>query len=81
MLMDNNLKRLQAQREAMLPPDIEPRVTHQVHTFSFFSKVVELFVPNALDTATRMVGGEAIPPSGPGTTDPDAWRRSPRQLY
>lgn len=59
--MDNNLKLLQAEREAMLPPELEERIEKQVGTLSFFSNVIEVFVPNALQVVVRLMGGEDLP--------------------
>ena len=59
--MDNSLKKLQAEREAMLPPDLEDRISQHVGTLSLFSSVIEVFVPNALQVVVRLVGGEDLP--------------------
>jgi hypothetical protein len=59
--MDNNLKKIQAEREAMLPPELEGRISQHLGTMSGFSKVVELFVPNALQTVVRLIGGDDLP--------------------
>jgi len=59
--MNNSLKKLQAEREEMLPPELEDRISLQVGTLSFFSNVVEVFVPNALQVVVRLVGGEDLP--------------------
>lgn len=59
--MDNNLKLLQAEREALLPPELEERIEKQVGTLSFFSNVIEVFVPNALQVVVRLMGGEDLP--------------------
>lgn len=49
-------------RECDVCPDIinemERHIEKQARTFSVFSKVVELFVPNALDTAAKIIGGD-----------------------
>lgn len=59
--MDNSLKKLQAEREAMLPPELEDRISQHVGTLSLFSNVIEVFVPNALQVVVRLVGGEDLP--------------------
>ncbi len=59
--MDNSLKKLQAEREAMLPPELEDRISQHVGTLSLFSNVIEVFVPNALQVVVRLVGGEELP--------------------
>jgi hypothetical protein len=56
--MENSFQTLQAHREAMLPPDLEHRLIQQIGTFSVFGKVVELFVPNALNTCARFIDGD-----------------------
>lgn len=37
--------------------DIEQKVLHQAHTLSHFGRVIELFVPNALQTAAHLIAG------------------------
>ena len=59
--MNNNLKKLQDEREAMLPPELEDRISQHVGTLSMFRNVVEVFVPNALQVVVRLVGGEELP--------------------
>ncbi|MCC7246873.1 MAG: hypothetical protein IT269_14400 [Saprospiraceae bacterium] len=59
--MVNNLKKLQADREAMLPPELENRISRHLGAMAGFGKVVELFVPNALQTVVRLIGGEDLP--------------------
>lgn len=59
--MDNSLKKLQAEREAMLPPELEDRISQHVGTLSLFSNVIEVFVPNALQVVVRLVGGDELP--------------------
>jgi len=59
--MDNSLKKLQEEREAMLPPELENRITQHIGTMSLFSNVIEVFVPNALQVVVRLVGGEDLP--------------------
>ena len=59
--MANNFQQLQKDREAMLPPELEDRMSQHLGTFSMFGKVIELFVPNALHTVVRMIGGEDLP--------------------
>ena len=59
--MNNNLKKLQEEREAMLPPELEDRITTHVGTMAYFGNLIELFVPNALQVVVRLVGGEDMP--------------------
>jgi hypothetical protein len=59
--MNNSLKKLQAEREAMLPPELEDRISQHVGTLSLFSNVIEVFVPNALQVVVQLVGGEDLP--------------------
>lgn len=37
--------------------DIEQKVLHQAQTLSLFGRVIELFVPNALQTAAHLIAG------------------------
>ena len=78
---NNNLQKIFEEREAMLPPELETRMTQHMGAFSVFGKVVELFVPNALQTVVRLIGGEALPfhnERREGGPDPD-WRTPPPQ--
>lgn len=59
--MHNSLKKLQEEREALLPPELEDRISQHVGTLSLFSNVIEVFVPNALQVVVRLVGGEDLP--------------------
>ena len=59
--MNNNLKKLQEEREAMLPPELEERVSTHLGTMAYFGNLIELFVPNALQVVVRLVGGEDLP--------------------
>ena len=59
--MNNSLKKLQEEREAMLPPELEDRVSSHLGTMAYFGNLIELFVPNALQVVVRMVGGEDLP--------------------
>lgn len=59
--MNNSLKKLQEEREAMLPPELEDRISQHVGTLTLFSSVVEVFVPNALQVVVQMVGGDELP--------------------
>lgn len=59
--MVNNFQKIIDEREAMLPPELEDRMSQHIGTFSVFGKVVELFVPNALQTVVRLIGGDELP--------------------
>lgn len=78
--MANNFHELESKWAEMLPSDLEHNLTRQVSSFSFFGKVVDLFVPNAFQTVVKMIGGDKAPsqPEGPGrygeTSD---WRVRP----
>ena len=58
----NSFRKIMHGRESGVCPDIinemERHIEKQARTFSVFSKVVELFVPNALDTAAKITGGD-----------------------
>lgn len=45
--------------EKNLPDDLEECVMHHARTFSVFGRVVELFVPDALQAAAHLIGGDA----------------------
>ena len=59
--MNNSLKKLQDEREAMLPPELEDRVSAHLGTMAYFGNLIELFIPNALQVVVRLVGGEDMP--------------------
>jgi hypothetical protein len=59
--MVNNFKNIMDDREAMLPPELEDRMTQHAGNLSVFGKVVELFLPNALQTVVRLIGGNELP--------------------
>jgi hypothetical protein len=59
--MANNFKKMMEEREAMLPPELENRVSFHLGTMAGFGNVIELFVPNALQTVVRVIGGEDLP--------------------
>lgn len=78
--MESNFHKLHREREEQLPPELEHHITQQVNNLSVFGKVVELFVPNALHTAAKIIGGGEGPhdPAGDGGRDTaDDWRRPP----
>ena len=80
--MANNLRGLHDDWESKLPEDLEDQLFQQVNNISVFGKVVELFVPNALQAAANLIGGGDGGPSSHGGTrgqseDVD-WRKRPR---
>lgn len=54
---NNSFKELEAKWEADLPPELELRVSSQASNFAVFGRVVELFMPNALQTVVHLIGG------------------------
>lgn len=80
--MENSFQKLQEQREAMLPPEIEHRLMHQMGTFSLFGRVVELFMPNALNTVARLIDGDCNPgdPGCRADEEEPEWRMRPRGI-
>ncbi|MEO6037120.1 MAG: hypothetical protein ABIQ93_01825 [Saprospiraceae bacterium] len=66
--------------EERLPKEIEQHLIHQAGTFSIFSRVVELYGPNALDIASRYICGHPDCNAGPqGDLEEDVpfWRLKP----
>ena len=57
---NNSFKDLEAMWEAGLPPELETRVSSQTNGLSVFGRVVELFVPNALQAVASMVGATSV---------------------
>ncbi|GEM_PF-2423926 len=72
---ENIFKKIQAEREAMLPPDIEGILNQQANTLVMFGKFTDVFGPCAVRTFAMMIGG-APDPSGP-QVGLDEWRRKP----
>ena len=67
--------------ERQLPPDLEGVILQQVNNLAVFGQVVELFVPNALHTAARLIGGDGPKQQGGARgmeNNPLAWRKKPR---
>ncbi len=63
---ENSLQRMMNGRAKGLPEEIEHNIVHQAGTFSVFSRVVELFGPNALDIASSYICGHIeCDPKGP----------------
>lgn len=78
--MANNFNNIENDFGAQLPGDLEQHLLHQINNFNVFGNVVELFVPNALETAAKLIGGGG--PSAQGgmrgaDPDPMAWRNKP----
>lgn len=78
---ENVFQRMQRDQEKRLPHEIEQHLLHQVGTFSIFSRVVELYGPNALDIASRYICGHpdcnAAGPQGDLEEDVPFWRVKP----
>ena len=57
--MANNFQEWQGNGEGHddILNDIEKKVLHQARTLSNFGRVIELFVPNALQTAAHLIAG------------------------
>jgi hypothetical protein len=78
--MANNFRQFESEWEEFLPADIEHNIVQQINTFSFFGKVVDLFIPNAIQTVVKMIGGDNPQPSDPGPNrygDEPSWRTPP----
>ena len=81
-MSDHPFRDLEEAWESGLPDDLEDKILQQVNNFSVFGSVVELFIPNALDTAARLIGGDGGPRNQGGSRgnepDPLNWRIKPR---
>lgn len=73
---NNSFKDLEAMWEAGLPPELETRVSSQTTNLAVFGRVVELFMPDALQTVARLIGGA---PEGPGNNLVSGRRPSPEE--
>lgn len=78
---DNVFQRMQRSNEDRLPQEIEQFLVHQAGTFSIFSRVVELYGPNALDIASRYICGHtdchSAGPQGDLDEEVPFWRVKP----
>ncbi len=74
---NNSFKQLEAMWEAGLPPELERQVSSQATNFSVFGRVVELFMPNALQTVAHLIGGDNSSPDDTFSSGrrpaPDEW--------
>jgi hypothetical protein len=82
--MKNNFQQWEeAQVEAFkVPEEIEINLLKQADSFSFFGKVIELFVPNALNTVTKIIGADA-PNHSDGNNQRQSnqdWRNAPTRF-
>jgi hypothetical protein len=62
-----------------VPEEIEFNLIKQAESFSFFGKVIELFIPNALNTVTKIIGADA-PTNSDGNNQRQSnqdWRKAP----
>ena len=58
----NNFKMMEEEMEdkyPKAPSEIEHNVSSNIHTYTFFGKVVELFIPRIFDSLINMVGGNS----------------------
>lgn len=64
--MKNNFQQWMDEEEERFDSldEIESNLVGQVKSFSFFGNVVELFVPNALQTVVKLIGGDHDQNSG-----------------
>jgi hypothetical protein len=78
--MANHFNDIENDFGEQLPGDLEQHLLHQINNFNVFGKVVELFVPNALETAAKLIGGgDPATHSGLRGMDPGSmtWRNKP----
>lgn len=70
----NSFKDIHAAREAMLPPDIEHRLMHQVESYVHVGRIADLFIPAALSACVNMMAGGDVrmPQSSDAAFD---WRK------
>ncbi|MBU6340701.1 MAG: hypothetical protein KGS48_04325 [Bacteroidetes bacterium] len=76
--MVNNFQKIIEEREHLLPPELEDRITLHLGTFSVLGKVLELYVPHILQTMVRMAGGDELPCiRARKHSDDPPWRKAP----
>ena len=57
----NNFKKIEEDirdQHPKAPDEIERNVNSNIHTYTFFGKVVELFIPRIFDSLINMIGGQ-----------------------
>jgi hypothetical protein len=82
---NNSFKDLEAKWEAGLPPELERRVSSQTNNFAVFGRVIEVYMPNALEAVAQMIGGpnnagpadDPIPGRRPAPNEWPDWRQAP----
>ncbi len=77
----NSLQCMMDGRSEQLPTEIEHRVVQQIDTFCLFSRVIELFGPNALHVVSRYIcahnGCDSQGPQTDVDEDVPYWRIRP----
>ncbi len=63
--MANNFQQWQGDWEDKVPDDLEQKVLHHANTLNHFGRVMELFVPNALQAAAHLIAGNNPAPRRP----------------
>lgn len=80
-MSDNSLVRILKSREAMLPPEVETRVSQIAAAFAFIGHLSDHFGKSFVNTATRFWSGELGPEQEPEIDPNDdphtVWRVKP----
>ncbi len=71
--MSNSLKKLEEEREKMLPPELESRVASHLGSINHWGDMAELFVSGTVSTMAMLFGGDRANPAGKS----DRWREKP----
>lgn len=72
--MSNSLKKLEEEREKMLPPELEGRITSHLGSIHHWGDVAELFVSGAVSTMAMLFGSDRTGnPAGQNVN----WREKP----
>jgi hypothetical protein len=71
--MSNSLKKLEEEREKMLPPELENRITSHIGSINHWGDMAELFVSGTVSTVAMLFGSDRVPTAGSG----DSWREKP----
>ncbi len=72
--MSNSLKKLEEEREKMLPPELEGRITSHLGSINHWGDMAELFVSGAVNTMAMLFGSDRIQNAG---RQDSAWRERP----
>jgi hypothetical protein len=79
--MSNSLKKLEEEREKMLPPELEDRITSHLGSINHWGDMAELFVSGAVNTMAMMFGSNRARTAGSQDDTGVNWREKPEPTH